>query len=150
MQICSRPERSISECQACSITNQDTVCKKRHWILSRSKATCRNLFGDILLALLTSSGHSVLHHVNFRRPTMYSDFVSQLVGRVDKFPSNNFFSRFMYLWVSEVSICMFTLTMLLFRESSQIPYLHCALYLPSSCLFPITLVFVHWPFALKN
>lgn len=91
MQICSRPERSISECQACSITNQDTVCKKRHWILSRSKATCRKLFGDILLALLTSSGHSVLHHVNFRRPTMYSDFVSQLVWRVDKFPSNNFF-----------------------------------------------------------
>ena len=61
-----------------SNNNQDTVWKKRHWILSRSKFSCRKRFGDVLLALLTSSGNSVLLHVNFRRPTMYSDFVPYL------------------------------------------------------------------------
>ena len=74
MQICLRPLRPIRVCQACPITNRDTVWKKSHWILSRGKFSCRKQFGDVLLALLTSSGNIVLLHVNFRWPTIYSDF----------------------------------------------------------------------------
>ena len=99
-----------------------------------------------MLALLSLLGNSILLHVN---KVLLLCSVSTFVGNIDNFPNNQNYSRCMYLWAAKMSACMCSPTMLLFRESSQIPYLHCDLYLPSACLFATTLVFVHWSFALE-
>ena len=125
--------------------------ERRHWILSRSKVSCRKLFGDILLALLTSSGNSVLLHVSFRWPIMYSNFVtylSWLEGLITSQVTKLVLGSCTYEWLWW--LCMFSHPQFFVnRGTSQNQYLHWVLYLPSSCIYPVIVVFEHWPFALK-